>query len=129
VTNQSGVAKGLYTEDDVRVMLAWIADEARRHGGTIDDERWCPYHEGGSVAAYAQPSPWRKPAPGMLLDLIRKWELDPERCVMIGDQQIDMQAAAAAGLAGRMFPGGNLLDFIRPMLSGKIQMPSCGDRT
>lgn len=122
VTNQSGVAKGFYTEDDVRVMLAWTADEARRHGGTIDDERWCPYHEAGSVAAYARPSPWRKPAPGMLLDLIRKWELDPKRCVMVGDQQIDMRAAAAAGVPGRMFSGGNLLNFIRPMLS-------CGDRT
>lgn len=128
VTNQSGVARGHYTEDDVRTLLTWIADAVRGHGGTIDDERWCPYHEGGSVAAYARSSEWRKPAPGMLLDLIRKWELDPGRCILVGDQQTDMQAADAAGVPGKLFPGGNLMDFVRPMLFGSAKISSCGDR-
>ena len=54
----------------------------------------------------------------MLLDLIRAWELDPARCVMIGDQPTDMAAAAAAGVPAQLFPGGNLLDFVRPILAG-----------
>ncbi len=116
VTNQSGVARGYYDEPAVRDLLEWMADEARRAGGTIDDTRFCPFHEEATVAAYRQASDWRKPAPGMLLDLMRAWELDPARCVMIGDQPTDLQAAAAAGVTGFRFAGDNLLDFVRPIL-------------
>jgi D-glycero-D-manno-heptose 1,7-bisphosphate phosphatase len=116
VTNQSGVARGYYTEDAVRDLMAWVADQARMAGGTIDDYRYCPYHEQAEIEAYRQAHPWRKPEPGMLLDLIRAWELDPVRCVLIGDQPTDLQAAAAAGVAAYLFTGGNLLDFVRPVL-------------
>lgn len=116
VTNQSGVARAHYDEATVTELLAWIADEARRHGGTIDDARYCPFHPDATVPAFRAASDWRKPAPGMLLDLIRAWELDPTRCVMIGDQPTDVQAAATAGIAGELFPGGNLLSFLRPIL-------------
>jgi D-glycero-D-manno-heptose 1,7-bisphosphate phosphatase len=116
VTNQAGVARGLYDEAAVTHLLDWIADEARRHGGTIDDARYCPFHPNATVAAYRAVSDWRKPSPGMLNDLIRAWELDPARCVLIGDQPTDLQAAAAAGIAAHLFPGGNLLSFIRPIL-------------
>ena len=116
VTNQSGVARGFYDEAAVRALLHWIAEQAHRAGGTIDDTRYCPYHKDAVVAAYRRAHPWRKPEPGMVLDLIRAWELDPARCRMIGDQASDMQAAAAAGVAGHLFPGGNLLDFVRPLL-------------
>ncbi len=120
VTNQSGVARGYYDEPAVRVLLDWIADEARRAGGTIDDTRYCPFHEDATVEAYRRAHPWRKPEPGMLLDLIRAWELDPSRCVMIGDQPSDMAAATAAGVACHLFPGGNLLEFARPILDDGI---------
>jgi D-glycero-D-manno-heptose 1,7-bisphosphate phosphatase len=116
VTNQSGVARGLYDEATVTHLLDWIADEARRHGGTIDDTRYCPFHPSASVPAYRAVSDWRKPAPGMLNDLIRAWELERSRCVMIGDQPTDIEAAGAAGIAGHLFPGGNLLSFLRPIL-------------
>ena len=117
VTNQSGVARGYYDEAAVIDLLDWMADEARRAGGTIDDARYCPYHPDAAVDAYRQAHPWRKPDPGMLLDLLAKWELDPARCVMIGDQPSDMAAAAAAGIAGHLFRGGNLLQFVRPILA------------
>ena len=121
VTNQSGVARGYYDEAAVRDLLDWMADEARRAGGTIDDARYCPYHEDATVDAYRQAHPWRKPEPGMLLDLISKWELDPSRCVMIGDQPTDMAAAAAAGVAAHLFHGGNLLEFVRPIFEGEVR--------
>ncbi|MGD0103007.1 MAG: HAD-IIIA family hydrolase [Rhodopila sp.] len=117
VTNQSGVARGLYTEDAVCDLLGWMADEARAAGGTIDDVRFCPFHPEATLDAYRQAHSWRKPLPGMVLDLIRVWELDPGQALLVGDQATDMEAAAAAGVAGRLFPGGNLLDFLRPILA------------
>jgi D,D-heptose 1,7-bisphosphate phosphatase len=116
VTNQSGVARGYYNEAAVTHLLAWIADEARRHGGTIDDTRYCPFHPDATNPAFRAVSSWRKPSAGMLHDLIRAWELDPARCVMIGDQPTDMRAAAAAGVTGHLFKDGNLLSFLRPIL-------------
>jgi D,D-heptose 1,7-bisphosphate phosphatase len=119
VTNQSGVARGLYDEAAVRTALDWIGDEARRAGGTIDDWRYCPFHPEAKIEAYRRAHDWRKPSPGMLLDLIKTWEVDPSRCVMIGDQATDMAAAAAAGMPGHLFPGGNLLSFIQPLIDNK----------
>jgi D-glycero-D-manno-heptose 1,7-bisphosphate phosphatase len=116
VTNQAGIAKGLYGTHDVDSLLAWAADALRAAGGTLDDWRYCPYHQEGVVEAYRRDSDWRKPAPGMLTDLMRAWSLEPRHCLMIGDKDIDMQAAAAAGIRGALFPGGDLLAFLRPLL-------------
>ena len=116
VTNQAGVARGYFDEAAIHDLLDWIGDQAREAGGTIDDARYCPFHPDGTVEAYRQVHPWRKPLPGMLLDLIRMWELDPAKALMVGDQETDMRAAAAAGVAGYLFNGGNLLSFLRPIL-------------
>ncbi len=120
VTNQSGVARGLFTEAAVQDLLDWIGEQARAAGGTVDDVRYCPFHADGVVEAYRQAHPWRKPQPGMLLDLIRAWQIDPARAVMIGDQAGDMQAAAAAGVTGYLFRGGNLLSFLQPILDKHV---------
>lgn len=116
VTNQSGVARGRYDEAAVWDLHAWIGDEVRAAGGTIDGVRYCPFHPQGDLIRYRAHSDWRKPAPGMLLDLIREWELDPARCVMIGDQETDLAAARAAGVVAHRFPGGNLAVFADPLI-------------
>ena len=116
VTNQSGVARGFYTEDDVRSLLAWIAAECRAYGGKIDDVRYCPFHPEAPLEEYRRTHAWRKPEPGMVLDLMRVWGLTPDRCVLVGDQPTDMQAAQGAGIRGHLFPGGNLLAFLKPIL-------------
>jgi D-glycero-D-manno-heptose 1,7-bisphosphate phosphatase len=118
ITNQSGVARGYYDEAAVATLHEWMTDEARRAGGTIDDIRYCPFHPEAAVPAYRRVSDWRKPAPGMLLDLMRAWDLDATHCVLVGDQETDMAAAQAAGIKGLRFTGGNLADFIRPILNG-----------
>lgn len=116
VTNQSGVARGFYDEAAVEALHDWMLDEVLHSGGTIDDLRHCPYHPDAAVPEYRRQSDWRKPAPGMILDLLRAWEADPTRSLLVGDQPTDMAAAAAAGVAGHLFPGGNLLRFLQPLL-------------
>lgn len=117
VTNQSGIARGRYTEADMHVLHAWMTEEIRRAGGTLDDLRHCPFHAEAVVEAYRHAAhPWRKPAPGMLLDLIQTWQIDPTRSALVGDQDTDLQAAAAAGIAAHKFTGGNLLDAVLPLL-------------
>ncbi|MDE2005211.1 MAG: HAD-IIIA family hydrolase [Rhodospirillales bacterium] len=115
VTNQSGVARGFYTEDDVRDLMVWAADSLRQAGGTIDDWRFCPYHPEAPLADYRRESGWRKPEPGMILDLIRAWTLDPAGCVLVGDQPSDLAAARAAGIAAHLFSGGDLAEFVAPL--------------
>lgn len=116
ITNQAGVARGFYDEASVSSLLAWVADEARRTGGTVDDVRYCPYHPAAPLAAYRRDSAWRKPNPGMLLDLIGHWELDPASCLLVGDQPTDLMAAEAAGIRGHLFTGGSLATFVEAIL-------------
>jgi D-glycero-D-manno-heptose 1,7-bisphosphate phosphatase len=117
VTNQSGVARGFYDEAAVQTLMGWMAGELRAAGGTLDDWRYCPFHPQAPLAQYRRDSDWRKPAPGMLLDLMRAWELDPSRAVMIGDAESDMRAAEAAGVRPLRFPGANVATENKPDLA------------
>lgn len=98
VTNQSGIARGFYTETDLHDLMTWVVDEIRKHGGTIDDWRFCPFHPNASIEQYRKTSNWRKPAPGMILDLASKWKPDLSRSVLYGDQETDLQAAINSGI-------------------------------
>ena len=119
VTNQAGIAKGYYTEADYRVVKDHVRAGLAEIGAHLDDERFCPFHVDAAVEAYRRDSDWRKPAPGMLLDLLRRWPVDTAHSLLVGDRDSDLAAAAAAGIAGHLFDGGNLDDFVKPLLTEK----------
>jgi D-glycero-D-manno-heptose 1,7-bisphosphate phosphatase len=112
VTNQAGVARGYFEEQDILSVHRWMAEELRQSGAAIDDWRYCPYHPEGSVERYRSAHPWRKPEPGMILDLLKTWPVDRTRSVLIGDKESDCEAAEAAGIQSLLFTGGNLYEFL-----------------
>ena len=113
VTNQAGVARGYYGEADVQTLHQWMNDELAHHGAHVDAFMYCPHHPDGTVAKYARTSENRKPAPGMILDLLKSWPVVRERSFLVGDQETDIAAAAAAGVRGYLYQGGDLADFSR----------------
>ncbi|MFD1952432.1 D-glycero-alpha-D-manno-heptose-1,7-bisphosphate 7-phosphatase [Sphingomonas arantia] len=116
-TNQSGIGRGLFSEDAYFELRRAMHETLAAAGARIDDERHCPYHPDVTDPAYRRVSSWRKPEPGMLLDLMDAWPVDRTRSFMIGDKSSDMAAARAAGVAGHLFSGGNLHDFVAGILA------------
>jgi D-glycero-D-manno-heptose 1,7-bisphosphate phosphatase len=96
VTNQSGVARGYYTEEDVEMLHRHIDRELERFGAHIDAWLYCPHHPSGR-GSYALPCDCRKPSPGMLRDAAKRYDIDLEHSTMIGDKLADIEAGQGAG--------------------------------
>ncbi|MCR9175139.1 MAG: HAD family hydrolase [Alphaproteobacteria bacterium] len=117
VTNQSGIARGLYEETDVRDLMAWMIDRMAEMGGRIDDWRASPFHAEFQADRFAHLSHWRKPEPGMLLDLMSHWPTARDGSFIIGDRESDLEAGRRAGIAGYLFTGGDLDAYVREILT------------
>lgn len=99
VTNQSGIARGLFTEEAFHDLNRWMLSVFEQRGAPVAKVYHCPYHPEAAVAAYRHADhPWRKPAPGMLLAARDELALDLSRSAMIGDRWSDVAAGHAAGL-------------------------------
>jgi len=151
VTNQAGVARGKFSEEDVDAVhqrIATLVDEQARRAsdpagtplGLIDRFYYCPYHPEATVVEYRRDHPWRKPHPGMILQAARDMGLDLARSWMIGDQERDILAGRAAGcrtvlfsrdadLAQRVKPtdfAATFGDAVRTILAHRAAPPASG---
>lgn len=113
VTNQSGVGRGFFTAAAVDTFHAHLQRHLRAAGAHLDDIRYCP--DRPDATAPSRPG-WRKPAPGMLLDLLGAWPVIAEQSLVVGDKPIDVEAALNAGLKGLRFSEGDLDRFLAPHL-------------
>lgn len=118
VTNQAGVARGLYEEADIRNLHAHMKDVLEAQGARIDAFYYCPHHPDGTVKEFALACLCRKPSPGLLEQAARDWPIDIGRSFMIGDKETDMQAAAAFKIRGIKFDAGT--DSLIALVRGQI---------
>jgi D-glycero-D-manno-heptose 1,7-bisphosphate phosphatase len=97
VTNQSGIARGLFNDAFVGETHRHIDARLAAGGARVDAYYYCPHHQDGSVAAYATACDCRKPGRGMIDQAARDLDLDPARSFVVGDKWIDVQLGRAVG--------------------------------
>jgi histidinol-phosphate phosphatase family protein len=105
VTNQAGVARGLFGTADVERVHQHIADRLAENGAHVDLFLYCPYHPDGVVEAFARRSEDRKPGPGMARTAAAELHLDLTASWVVGDRSSDLDLAAAVG-ASAVYLGG-----------------------
>lgn len=107
VTNQAGIGRGYYSEADFHALTDWMKARFSERGCQIDAVYFCPYHPEHGIGQYRRDSDCRKPAPGMLLQAQREWDIDMQRSILVGDKPSDMAAGRAAGVKTLLHFGGD----------------------
>jgi len=118
VTNQSGVARGLYDEAAVRKLHIHMQGVLNAQGARVDAFYYCPHHPEGTIKGFAVQCSCRKPGTGMLEQAAREWPIDRSHSFLIGDRDADMAAATAFKIRGVKFDlrTDRLLDLVRRQL-------------
>lgn len=98
VTNQAGIGRGYYSENDFIILMEWVKNFFKRNGGAIDDVYFCPFHPIHGVGKYKKYSNMRKPNPGMILKASLEHNINLSESILLGDSITDIQAGKAAGI-------------------------------
>jgi len=98
VTNQAGIARGYYTEEDFNHLTEWMLQEFETKGIHINKVFYSPYHEEYGIGQYKKSSYCRKPSPGMLLLAQKEFDIDMNNSILIGDKESDILAGVNAGV-------------------------------
>lgn len=108
VTNQSGIARGMYSEADHLALMDYMQQELAKSGAALTAHYYCPHHPEAQVAAYRIDCACRKPQPGMLLKAQADLGLDLTHSIMVGDHLSDLRAGAAAQVGNLVLVGTHL---------------------
>ncbi|MFT5757603.1 MAG: D-glycero-D-manno-heptose 1,7-bisphosphate phosphatase [Alteromonadaceae bacterium] len=98
ITNQAGIARGLYTIADFEKLTVWMEDTFKRKGITLKKVYFCPHHPLKGNNEFKQICQCRKPQPGMIMQAHREFNIDLANSILIGDKASDILAAQAAGI-------------------------------
>ncbi|WP_370979187.1 D-glycero-alpha-D-manno-heptose-1,7-bisphosphate 7-phosphatase [Agaribacterium sp. ZY112] len=98
VTNQAGIARGYYTEEDYRKLTEFYLKKLEAHGVPILTVAHCPHHPEGVVEKYSYECDCRKPKPGMIDDIVNEWNVNKAESIMVGDKLSDIEAGLRAGI-------------------------------
>lgn len=98
ITNQAGVARGLYTEKDIEVLHRYIDDLLSEKDTYMDAYYYCPHHPEGIIKKYSFVCDCRKPKAGLINKVIKDYNVDLKNSLMIGDKEIDIQTGKSSGI-------------------------------
>ncbi len=118
VTNQSGIGRGYYGEEEFLKLSDWMLEEADRQGAHIDAIYYCPHHPESDDPRYREMCPARKPGTMMLERAEEEFEIDKARSFLIGNRDTDLYAADSFGISGFMYESGDLAERIRVIVEG-----------
>ncbi|BDY05585.1 D-glycero-beta-D-manno-heptose 1,7-bisphosphate 7-phosphatase [Ferrimonas sp. YFM] len=128
VTNQSGIARGYYTEEQFHTLSQWMSERFAEAGAPLLGVYFCPHHPEKGLPQYIGECQCRKPNPGMLLQAAQEHDLDVASSVMVGDKPGDVEAGRNAGVAtciqvrsGKPVDGASGADWIADDLAGAAQ--------
>lgn len=112
-TNQSGVARGYYSEKKVQLLHEYIKDVLQKKNCYINEFYYCPYHSKAKIKKYRKNSNLRKPKNGMFLEILKDWNINKKNTFIIGDQLSDIEFAKNSKVKGYLFDKKNLFSFIK----------------
>jgi D-glycero-D-manno-heptose 1,7-bisphosphate phosphatase len=98
VTNQAGIGRGFYTEEDFLHYMDWMCGQFHGHDIAIAGVYFCPHHPDAGLGLYRKACACRKPAPGMFLLAAKELNIDMSRSLLVGDKLSDAIAGHAAGI-------------------------------
>ena len=98
ITNQAGIARGFYTENDYTILTKWMGEQFEAEEIKITKVYHCPHHP--EITGECS---FRKPNPGMILEAIREYNIDPVNSVLIGDKKSDILAGENAGIGKNIY--------------------------
>ena len=101
ISNQAGIARGLYSVQDLERLHVWVNEDLSRHGATIDAFYFCPHHPD-----FGGPCSCRKPEPGLLFRAARERRIDLAQSFLVGDKATDIHAGIAAGCTSFLLASG-----------------------
>lgn len=98
ITNQSGIARGYFSEDDFHHLNHWMLEQFKQYGVNISAVYYCPHHPNQGSLSYRKECNCRKPKPGMIIQAQTEWNIDLARSLLFGDKRSDIEAGKAAGV-------------------------------
>ena len=97
-TNQAGIARGLYTENDFFILNDWMVHEFQKRGVQIAKTYYCPFHPTEGIGQYRKDSYDRKPNPGLIFKAREDFDLNLQAAILVGDKESDIEAGVNAGV-------------------------------
>ena len=131
ITNQSGIGRGYYTEDQFMTLTEWMDWSLADKGVDLDGVYYCPHHPEHGIGEYKQACQCRKPQPGMILSAKEHLSLDLSQCYLVGDKISDIEAGKNAGITTNILvrsgkeiteQGEQLADHVVNTLADMIQL-------
>ena len=127
ISNQAGVAKGLFTEEFVRKTNDCLQTILSQQGAFINNFYYCPHHPTEGTEPYRQICDCRKPAPGMLIKAAQDLNIDLSVSYLVGDRFLDMEAAKKAGVKGILVKTGTGKELLQDDVQDKATPDSKPD--